>query len=95
MPPTSETKNAYWWNTPRSRGLTRTSGTAAAGIRPPREVVVDRSRRSMGIRDSGLGAASVLGHAATVRPPTSSQWDPLGQRHMTGEPADPRRLPGA
>jgi hypothetical protein len=63
MPPTSETKNAYWWNTPRSRGLTRTSGTAAAGIRPPREVV-DRTGRSVGIRDSGLGEAGEQAYSA-------------------------------
>src|SRR5574341_706990 len=35
----SDTKKAYWWNTPRRRGLTRISAPTSAGAGTPSEAV--------------------------------------------------------
>ena len=77
VPLASETKKAYWWNTPRSRGLTWTSVAVAAAARRPPDAV-DRTRRSMGIReDSGFGEASGASHAVKRPRPAGSNWTPL------------------
>src|SRR6266536_919258 len=70
----SETKKAYWWNTPRRRGLTRTSAPTSAGAGAPPEAVRGKPSDDTGtLRQIALQQASgaLVGStrpAATDRP---------------------------
>src|SRR5205814_985086 len=75
-----ETKKAYWWNTPRSRGFIRTWGWAMAGMGWTWDME-DWTRRSIAIRETpGSGKQAYPGHAAKVRLPASSELTPSIKR---------------